>query len=90
MSDVTAQNDELLRAYNATFGTRWGKLVLTDLAAFCRASESTIVRGDQQASDVLAGRREAFLRIQAMSQLSEDEILQLRMERIRSIPQETD
>jgi predicted HAD superfamily phosphohydrolase YqeG len=87
---IAAQNDELLRAYNRTFGSPSSKAVMADLAAFCRASETTIVRGDQQASDVLAGRREVFLRIQVMSQLTEEEILQLRMERIRSTPQPTD
>lgn len=87
-----ALNEELLRAYSLTFGVPFAKAVLADLAAFCRASESCLVRGiggaiDRDASLILEARREVFLRIQQFTKLTEDEILALRMERIRSMPQ---
>jgi hypothetical protein len=87
-----AQNEALLRAYNLAFNTAWGKEVVADLAAYCRASESCVVKNargeiDAAATMLLEGRREVFLRIQQFAKLTEDEILQLRMERIRSMPQ---
>lgn len=85
---IAAKNDEVLGAYKTWFSSPAGLIVLTDLAPFCRAVETTVVLGDRQASDVLAGRREVFLRIQEMSRLTADEILELRMGRIRPVPQE--
>jgi len=48
-------------------------LVLSDLAKFCRASETTY-HLDQRMSDVLIGRREVFLRIAHHLELTEHEL----------------
>lgn len=50
--------------------------VLTDLAKFCRASESTF-HADARLSDVLIGRREVFLRIAHHLKLTEDQLWSL-------------
>lgn len=81
MSDAAEQNEQMLRAYQLCFGSPAGQMVLTDLAAFCRAAETCVVRGDRDATMVLEGRREAFLRIQQFARLTEDDILELRMGR---------
>lgn len=89
---IAAHNDELLRAYSLAFNVLMGRAVLADLAQFCRAAESCVVKNergeiDTAATMLLEGRREVFLRIQQFTKLTEDEILELRMERIRSMPQ---
>lgn len=52
------------------------KAVLQDLAKFCRANESTVLK-DERMSAVLEGRREVWLRIQNYLQLTEEEIYEL-------------
>ncbi len=84
MSEI--ENEQLIRAYHVCFSSPSGQLVLTDLSKFCRAAETCVVPGDQYATFILEGRREAFLRIQQFARLMEDEILQLRLGRIRPKP----
>lgn len=50
--------------------------VLTDLAKFCRASETTY-HADQRLSDVLIGRREVFLRIAQHLHLTDEQLWNL-------------
>ena len=50
--------------------------VLTDLAKFCRASETTF-HTDARLSDVLIGRREVFLRIAHHLHLADDHLWSL-------------
>lgn len=50
------------RAYQLVFGSSAGKIVLEDLAQFCRAEVSTF-DPDIRISANLDGRREVFLRI---------------------------
>lgn len=52
------------------------RIVLKDLARFCRAHEST-GHADSNVSARLDGRREVWLRIQAHLQLSDDELWNL-------------
>lgn len=59
-------------AYRQTFTGPQAAVVLADLAAFCRACESTF-DPDQRLSDVLIGRREVFLRIAKHLNLSFEE-----------------
>lgn len=79
---MTPENEELLRAYQLTFNSPSGQIVLADLAPFCRAVESCLVLGDTHATAALEGRREVFLRITQYARLTEEEILTLRMSRI--------
>ena len=53
------------------------KIVLADLAKFCRAYESC-VQPDERMTTLLEGRREVWLRLQEHLQLSEDELWALR------------
>jgi hypothetical protein len=53
--------------------TESGRMVLEDLAKFCRANDTTFMP-DQRLSDVLVGRREVWLRIQEHLRLSEDQL----------------
>lgn len=74
------QRDYLTRraqAYRAAFEGPGGKLVLADLARFCRATQSTF-HPDQRMSDVLVGRQEVWLRLQEHLQLTDDELWELR------------
>ena len=52
------------------------KVVLEDLAKFCRAYDSTFTKDDRMTA-VLEGRREVWLRIQNYLNLSSDEIYEL-------------
>jgi len=61
------------QAYRKTFNGVYAERVLTDLARFCRANESTF-NPDPRAEGVLQGRREVWLRIQKHLKLSEDEL----------------
>jgi hypothetical protein len=61
------------RAYALTFGGETGKAVLADLAAFCRARETTF-HPDARLHAVLEGRREVWLRIAKYMNLTEAEI----------------
>ncbi len=47
--------------------------VLSDLAKFCRASETTF-HADPRLSDVLTGRREVFLRISQHLNLTDEQL----------------
>lgn len=53
------------------------KIVLADLARFCRANSSTF-HPDPRLHAVLEGRREVWLRIQKYLQLSPDELMELK------------
>jgi len=53
-----------------------GRVVLEDLAKFCRAHDSTYVN-DPRMSAVLDGRREVWLRIQMYLNLNIDELYDL-------------
>lgn len=63
------------KAYKRVFNTESidAKMVLADLAKFCRASESTYATNERDHA-LLEGRREVWLRIQQHMQLSEDEL----------------
>lgn len=78
-----AANEQILRAYGVTFGSPAGQIVLTDLVHYCRGGETTFVPGDARMSDFLEGRRDVFLRIQQFAKLTSDEIMQLRLGRIK-------
>lgn len=61
-------------AYVRTFlNNVFGQEVLTDLAKFCRANQSTF-HPDARAHAVAEGRREVWLRIQQHLQLTDDEL----------------
>jgi len=47
-------------------------IVLADLARFCRARNSTYVKGDPHQSAFLEGRREIWLRIQAFANVTDE------------------
>jgi hypothetical protein len=81
--EISAQNEQILRAYAVCFGSPEGQIVMTDLVPFCRGADNTFVPGDPRMSDFYAGRRDVLLRIQRFSKLTEDEILQLRLGRIQ-------
>jgi len=61
------------QAYRQTFSGIYGERVLTDLAKFCRANESTFAP-DARTEGVLQGRREVWLRISKHLNLTEDEL----------------
>lgn len=61
------------RAYQLAFGGEAGKDVLSDLAKFCRANESTF-HADPHIRCQLDGRREVWLRIQNHLNLSSDQL----------------
>jgi hypothetical protein len=51
------------RAYMLAFKEAAGAAVLSDLAVFCRATETCVIPGDRDRTYVLEGRREVYLRI---------------------------
>lgn len=62
------------RNYQKTFGTPEGRAVLADLAKFCRATE-TCFHPDPRVHAVLEGRRETFLRISKLLNLTTDQLM---------------
>lgn len=74
---IRAQNEEVQRAYQLTFGTPHGRRVLTDLAAYCHARKPTF-EADARAHAFKEGQRDVFLRIQEFMSLTIEEIYQLR------------
>lgn len=63
-------------AYLTAFAGRAGERVLADLAAFCRAHESTF-HADPRVAAMLDGRREVWNRIAHHLHLSDDKLWQL-------------
>lgn len=68
--------------YQRVFDSPEGKVVLADLARFCRAHESTF-DPDARISANLDGRREVWLRIQQQLELDSDTLWQLYSERMK-------
>lgn len=64
-------------AYAKTFNNPEGRKVLADLRRFCKASVPTADVGNVHATYLSEGRREVWLRIQAMLQLTEEDVTQL-------------
>lgn len=54
-----------------------GRMVLEDLASFCRANESCVMPGDHDRTLLLEGRREVWLRLQQHLNLSPEQLSQL-------------
>ena len=69
-------DESIIRAFRVVFGSPDGKIVLGDLAEFCRATDSCW-HDDVRKHAALEGRREVFLRIQRFATLSDDEIVQM-------------
>lgn len=71
-------------AYVQTFNPNapFSRVVLQDLAKFCRAYDSTFHK-DARTSDVLEGRREVWLRIQSHIQLTSEELFELHQVRTK-------
>lgn len=61
------------QAYRKVFAGIYGQRVLSDLARFCRANESTFAP-DPRAEGILQGRREVWLRLSKHLNLSEDDL----------------
>lgn len=64
------------RAYQLTFNTDHGKVVLDDLAKFCRAKESCIVPGDRDRTCLLGGRHEVYLTIRDYLDLTPEQLVE--------------
>lgn len=61
------------RDYQTVFGSPVGQRILTDLAVFCRATE-TCFDPDERLHAVAEGRREVFLRIANHLNLSTEQL----------------
>ncbi len=65
------------RAYQRTFsGELHARVVLEDLAQFCRAGETPFL-DDERLTNVLIGRQEVWLRIQRHLHMSDDDLWRL-------------
>lgn len=64
-------------AYAKTFNSPSGQDVLADLRRFCRATTPTADVNNPNVTYLLEGRREVWLRIQSLLQLTEDDIYNL-------------
>lgn len=69
---------ELQKAYLMAFSGESGKLVLADLARFCRADEPCWMP-DHRWHALLEGRREVWLRINHQRNLTVEELMQRRL-----------
>lgn len=75
--EAHALNSQLQGAYNALFATPTGKQVLADLVAYCFGRRTTF-DPDPRKHAFNEGRRDVLMRIAEMTNLSLDEIYQLR------------
>jgi len=64
------------RAYQLAFKEAAGQAVLADLATFCRAAETCVVKGDRDLTFVLEGRRETYLRIRDHLDLTVEDLFE--------------
>jgi hypothetical protein len=71
-------------AYRKTFENPEGRKVLADLRRFCRATVPTADINNVQATYLLEGRREVWLRIMAHLQLTDEDVYKL----LEEIPNE--
>lgn len=69
------------RAYAAIFNSPSGRIVLEDLAKFCRSSGS-VFHENQRLTDVMIGRREVFDRIRDHLHLSDQELYDILTESV--------
>ena len=76
-------------AYIRTFRNAFGDEVLSDLARFCRANQSTF-HPDARAHAVAEGRREVWLRIQSHLQLTDDELWALYGQNLPKVVNQTE
>lgn len=67
---LQARQDE----YKAVFSGVNGQEVLKDMARFCRANSTCVVPGDRDATLVLEGRREVYLRILDHIEMSPEDL----------------
>ena len=65
------------KAYRNTFNNPEGRKVLADLRRFCRATQPTADVNNVNATFLLEGRREVFLRILSHLNLTDEDIIQL-------------
>ena len=70
-------NNKLVKAYKDAFETEAGKLVLTDLAAFCGHLSTTYVQGDPYSSAHKEGMRRVFLRVLSYLSIEESDLRKL-------------
>lgn len=68
---------EVAGAYVQTFESHNGRLILADLAVYCRVNQSSFEPGDPHATAFNEGARDCFLHIQQMAGLTWQEINQL-------------
>ena len=64
-------------AYRKTFDNPEGRKVLADLRRFCRATQPTADVNNVNATFLLEGRREVYLRILSHLHLTEEDVVQL-------------
>ncbi len=64
-------------AYAALLAAPEGKLLLRDLAAYCRVGQSSFVAGDPHQTAFNEGARDVFLHIAEMAGLKPDDFPQL-------------
>ena len=77
MLEVIQKAKDFLRtrgqAYRLVFKGVHAEIVMTDLAKFCRANESTFHK-DPKVEGIMQGRREVWLRIAVHLNLTEDQL----------------
>lgn len=64
------------RAYQLAFNNPAGEAVLLDLKPFCRVNETCVVLGNRDATYVLEGRREVYLRIRDYLDLTPEQLVE--------------
>jgi hypothetical protein len=64
-------------SYQKTFNNPEGRKVLADLRRFCRATQPSADVNNVQATYLLEGRREVWLRIMSHLQLTDEDVYNL-------------
>ena len=75
--DIKSKIERRTEIYKRVFGTDDGKLVLEDLADFCRMKETAFVPGDIYGTVYQEGMKNVYLHILRVLNLTDKEISEL-------------
>ncbi|MGB1390637.1 MAG: hypothetical protein ACPG61_17325 [Paracoccaceae bacterium] len=65
----------VVQSYDAVFATKGNDTVLEDLRRFCKVYDTTHVPGDSHSTAINEGKRQAYLHLVGMLEVSPEEIV---------------
>jgi hypothetical protein len=87
--EARAHNEQVQGAYHATFTSPQGRIVLADLVAYCHGRKSTF-DPNERVHAFKEGQRDVLNRVNEFTNLSLEEIYELRGPAVRTIARQED